>query len=465
MRISVNLTLHQRILLAISKQPAESIAALARDLEAPRPSISRAVRSLLDEHLVAKNRRTLHLTELGEKEVEVIRYLLSTKAQETMRIATRIAEQANKSWKLVERFAGANVMNNIVPQTPHIQTLLDSMVEASIMKPLDDLTRALNTFDGGAFRQIQEAVDNSAIVQVVSNNNIGKIQEAVRATAYIQSINLNWLQATSSPLTHLLVENNAFMSGIIRDLEAMTQMYARFTLSSKALVDQVTSVTNAYDAYYSDFIHQFRPVPSLTQYSGIRIVVPTTTTSSLISSIRGIVESQVDLQEKNESVHIESTRGDTYLEQYYAMTPMLEQYLTPLGDRFIRKWHGAWQTLSSTSEDRYSQVLHSARELLMQVLAELAPDNVFTAEDLARHNNAKKPTRRMQAKYILDNSKTATDWVEKVAIAIDSTYDVLVSGAHSRDNKIPGDDSAASLLIVLGGLMIFLSSNHDKSSS
>jgi hypothetical protein len=71
----------------------------------------------------------------------------------------------------------------------------------------------------------------------------------------------------------------------------------------------------------------------------------------------------------------------------------------------------------------------------------------------------------MQAKYILDNSKTATDWVEKVAIAIDSTYDVLVSGAHSRDNKIPDDDSIASLLIVLGGLLLFLSNNRDKSSS
>lgn len=465
MRLSTNLTLSQRILLALNEQPAESIAALARNLETPRPSISRAVRSLLSESLVIKDRRALSLTKSGEEEVERIKASLSAQAKSTADLATRIAEQATESWKQVNHLAAANAMNHLMAQTAPIQAILNSAIGVSNLKPLYDFARTLKAIDTTAIAQFQKTASDLAKVQIVSGNTIKQIQEAVNATAHIQSVNLALLQTTPSPITHLLVENNAFMGSIIRDLEAMTRISAQFTFPSTALINQVISATNAYDAYYSDFIHQFRSVPSRVNYSGIHIVVPTTTTSSLVSSIRGIVESQVDLSEKNDSPHIESTRRDTYIEQYYAMTPMLEPYLAPLGDRFIRKWHGAWQTLSSPSEDRCPQALHSARELLMQVLAELAPDNVFTAEDLARHNNAKKPTRRMQAKYILDNSKTATDWVEKVAIAIDSTYDVLVSGAHSRDNKIPDDDSIASLLIVLGGLLLFLSNNRDKSSS
>ena len=107
------------------------------------------------------------------------------------------------------------------------------------------------------------------------------------------------------------------------------------------------------------------------------------------------------------------------------MTSTLEGYLKPLGERYLDKWEGSWHTLYSGNKDRHSQATHSGRELLMQVLEHLAPNEVFTKEDCIKCN-VDKPSRKMRIRYILHtDNKHLINLIENVADTLDEMYHVL----------------------------------------
>src|SRR5947209_4000141 len=94
--------LSHQILLALSRNPAKSIAALARDLNSLRPSVSRAINSLHKEGLITREGRTLYLTQAGQEEVQRLNAELPIKVKKHTDLATRTLDQAIETWKRIE---------------------------------------------------------------------------------------------------------------------------------------------------------------------------------------------------------------------------------------------------------------------------------------------------------------------------------------------------------------------------
>jgi hypothetical protein len=139
----------------------------------------------------------------------------------------------------------------------------------------------------------------------------------------------------------------------------------------------------------------------------------------------------------------------------------LIERLKLLGERFSNKWEGAWQTLSSDNMDRHSQVTHSARELLIQVLAYLAPDETFTKEECTQHN-VNKPSRKMRIKRILGTtSEGPINLIDSFADTLDNMYHVLTGEAHRRNDQFKSDQTITALLVSLGSFLVMLLDWHD----
>jgi DNA-binding MarR family transcriptional regulator len=454
-----NSNLSHRILLTLNNKPADSVSALARDLETLRPSVSRAVNSLQNAGLVTRQGRTVLLTEAGQGEVQRLTVELPAKVKKTTDLATRVLVQVVQQQKQME-----SIMNG--PGTQAMQLLMNN---SGIQAAAAQAAQAIMNSPG--IRAAQSLMNNSSIQLSRTVLNQAKMSTQLTATiaamTQIQIINLNFLQMTRLPFNsfaHLFIENNVFISRMIADLEAIARASIVLNSPSENLRYLTAEATNAYGIHFrktsDELVGEADQEQALTEDLEMELIIPTTTTSSLVSSTRNIIRIQ-SIAQQGESPDVELTEIRVYSQQYIAMSSLLEHYLTPLSNRLVSKWHGAWQTLSTESEDRYSQAMHSGRELLMQILAYLAPDELFTEEELAR-NNGKPPTRRMRIRRIL-GSDSKTEWAEKIAAALDSMYDVMAAESHSRDDGYRNDDTAAGQLIALGGLLLtFLSRRRNN---
>jgi hypothetical protein len=75
--------------------------------------------------------------------------------------------------------------------------------------------------------------------------------------------------------------------------------------------------------------------------------------------------------------------------------------LSALPGGFQEMHQGAWFALLCAGPDSRRQSAHSARELIDSVLRALAPDMVFTPQDIAREGHEQRPTRAMRVKWIV----------------------------------------------------------------
>ncbi len=481
--------LRHRILAALSPEPASSVTSLAQELGVLRPSVSRSVRSLEDAGLITRQGRFISLSEAGQEELHRLDAELSVKVKRSTDLATRILEQAKETW---ETFGNSSLLRlaETFASSPFLQ-LGEGLSKISV-SPLSEVlanSARLQLGEGVAkssLLQLSETIANSPGLQVAkelasssvflvakeaANNaslQIAQALEAINATASIQAVNLgllqSWKQEVFSPLNHLVLENNVLLSNMMVDLEALTKIGTTVSQSLGSLINQTAWTTKVYNTYFLDVIRDFKQIPTFDSLE-LSLTIPTTGAASLIGSTRRFVESETLSLPEEEPVNLYVARTYTYSERYVVLTPKLEAYLKPLGQRFVDKWEGAWHTLYSQSKDRHSQATHSGRELLIQVLAYLAPDNVFTKEDCRKHG-VDKPSRKMRIKHILDyDHQSAVEFIDSMATTLDRMYDVLVGEAHRRDDNNHLDDTIVGQLAALGASLIMLLSLHSNIQS
>ncbi len=480
--------LRHRILAALSPEPASSVTSLAQELGVLRPSVSRSVRSLEDAGLITRQGRFISLSEAGQEELHRLDAELSVKVKRSTDLATRILEQAKETW---ETFGNSSLLRlaETFASSPFLQ-LGEGLSKISV-SPLSEVlanSARLQLGEGVAkssLLQLSETIANSPGLQVAkelasssvflvakeaANNaslQIAQALEAINATASIQAVNLgllqSWKQEVFSPLNHLVLENNVLLSNMMVDLEALTKIGTTVSQSLGSLINQTAWTTKVYNTYFLDVIRDFKQIPTFDSLE-LSLTIPTTGAASLIGSTRRFVESETLSLPEEEPVNLYVARTYTYSERYVVLTPKLEAYLKPLGQRFVDKWEGAWHTLYSQSKG-HSQATHSGRELLIQVLAYLAPDNVFTKEDCRKHG-VDKPSRKMRIKHILDyDHQSAVEFIDSMATTLDRMYDVLVGEAHRRDDNNHLDDTIVGQLAALGASLIMLLSLHSNIQS
>lgn len=451
--------LRHRILAALNLEPASSVTSLAQKLGVLRPSVSRTISSLQDAGLIIRKGRTISLSETGQEELRRLDAELTLKVKKSTDLATRILEQATETGRQLEPLIKSHIMESLI-NSPLVQ-IGEELANSPLLQLGEELANS-------PLLQLGKALANSPLLQAakaLANDSALQAMEAINATAHIQTINLkllqSWQQEIRSPLNHLVLENNLLLSNMMVDLEAINEMRAKVSHTLASLINQTAWTTKAYDTYFVDVVSGFSQIPTLDSLE-LSLTIPTTAAASLVGSTRCIVESEIvsQTEEKPDTSNVAKTH--VYSERYVVITPKLEAYLKPLGQRFVDKWEGAWQTLYSGSRDRHSQATHSGRELLMQVLAYLAPDNVFTKEDCIRHG-VDKPSRKMRIKYILGYEYQSTaELIDSMANTLDSMHHVLVGEAHRRDDNNHLDDTIVGQLAALGASLIMLLSLHSN---
>jgi predicted transcriptional regulator len=102
--LSPNSHLQNRILLHLNHGSAESVTALAQGIQAPRPSVSRAVNELIKARLVIKDGRQVCLTNTGRSVAEVIKQRLPERVEQEAKAVTQLWKQAHAA-QLLPQFA------------------------------------------------------------------------------------------------------------------------------------------------------------------------------------------------------------------------------------------------------------------------------------------------------------------------------------------------------------------------
>ena len=490
--------LRHRILSSLKLAPAESVTAIAQRLDVLRPSVSRAVKSLEDAGLVTRSGRRITLSLSGQAELLRLDDTLATKVLKDAEAATRVFGKGFGSVQDLDAltnlrgFGAVQDLNVLTRQFDEAAKSIGAYVDSSALRAFEGLSRltssvetswqTLTAVSDSAASQVAEWMKNDPAVKLIEsmkNDPVLKIAESIRestaflatdafmGTAAVQATNLDlfqgWKVAVPSPLSDLISANNLALGTMVSDLEAFTKVGAVADVSLGELVNQTLFTAKVYDGYFVDAVKSVNAATSLDDVK-VSVALPTQSVASLVGTTRSIVEAEIGIHAEKESMQLAQIRPLVYSRRYQVTKSRLEIYLEPLGPRFVNKWRGAWQTFYSDSQDRHSQATHSGRELLMQVLDYLAPDNVFTAEELALHG-VKKPTRKMRVEHILKgNYSSSAELTSNIADSLESMYRVLVGETHRRDDKDHLDDTIAGMLGTLENLLFMLLSMHKKLS-
>lgn len=110
--LNANAFLRRRILLHLLKGPVPSLTALASALEAPRPSVSRAVQALKADGLVERTGRRWCLTATGKEKAEAVAREAQGRAGETLSLAREAMDRQQKILRELEATGTRRIMDD-----------------------------------------------------------------------------------------------------------------------------------------------------------------------------------------------------------------------------------------------------------------------------------------------------------------------------------------------------------------
>lgn len=109
-----------------------------------------------------------------------------------------------------------------------------------------------------------------------------------------------------------------------------------------------------------------------------------------------------------------------HFEEEGQISSELEEMLEEINPDFLAMYRGAWEALSSGTVDSFRHCISSTRELLSQLLRELAPEAT---------------TRKSRVKLIL-NSESQSELVDNISRVIDKLYGVLSGKEHTSPDYL-----------------------------
>ena len=129
----------------------------------------------------------------------------------------------------------------------------------------------------------------------------------------------------------------------------------------------------------------------------------------------------------------------------------LDTALSSIGPNLLELRRGAWAALASKNPDSLRQAAHSARELINQVLQQVAPDDEIKAQPGYQPDPSSKSgvTRRMRLRFIMTDRKGKSSdsdlaVAEKAMDLVLALTDRLSAAAHDRN--IPDADGVRGAL-------------------
>lgn len=263
------------------------------------------------------------------------------------------------------------------------------------------------------------------------------------------------LGGIASPRIREFDETSSHLGNIVRDLGVITSWEGLVSGTATALMPNVAEIARTYKGYVADVVGLLG-TSLLDPRGDIGLIIPTRTTATYVDWLRTAVVAD------EEGVG-EVTSPEPYCERWETRAVERDHVFQSLGPNCLTMWQGSWAVLDGSSPDRIRQSAHSARELLMQMLVELAPDTAFSSQEIEQHGYDGKVTRRMRVKKILGSESNSTvAWADAVAKALEETYVQLVATSHDR-GTFPRmtERQMAALLDVLGGWLCFVIDRGD----
>lgn len=331
-----------------------------------------------------------------------------------------------------------------------IALLMDS-ISAYALKPSINEIAASNTlnFMDDLARSTLPQIGSSLAQEMYENFS----QSSKLSSALVKQLtDIDHYMSTS--IYDELLKTNSELNRVVTSLEdfRVQDFYAGAAGASFASqLPYLAEVGRTFKGYLADATHSIlhANLPDHVVYN--ELVIPTRSTTSYVESIYNpTVYGEPDL-----IIDSYPDESSTQLGDY---SVIVVEALQPLGTNFVSMWIGSLATLRSDNPDRIRQSAHSGRELLMQFLAKLAPDESFDKREIEENGSNGRVTRSMRLKKIMPGSSDSKEsWVDSMVNAFDNNYKRLVAASHER-GEFPRVNSQqlAGYLMSLGGLLIYI---------
>ena len=515
--------LQNQILLYLQQQTVGSLANLARSLKVQRSSVSRAMHTLKEAGLVSKAGNEWMLTPKGETEAQLVADRIPEETARAAESVLRLVDQSKQAFALLGAESPISALG--LEAATSIRSLYDSLAVSraevsSVISSLNAASTFLLSEESGypgiikAFEEMPESplsllAKDSALsvfldemaelpkntlatlqtsifipspaelavqqlttmlddIDAVSSNSLAitlgsrLAQEAMDSFSLSQRANLSVFQDALSndvlfPVLGDLGQVGVEISHIIDNVGAISHALKAgpdlaFALD---LMPNLAEVARTYTGYLLETTGGILNDVQSVQI-GAGLMVPTETTMNYSDSLRTIVGSPPAGHQS--ALYPRGTNGETVIWQ--DEVARYEPNFRSLGLQNL--WSGAWSVLSSNSPDRLRQAAHSGRELLIQTLEALAPDSIFTRDELERDGHNGRATHRMRVSRVIarnNSSRSSIAWSESMIDALLDTYNHLAGVSHYREIQSSYDErQVAGLLMALGGFLVFIGS-------
>ena len=486
MSIAPNAHLQQDILLHLLEahpEPVKVLADLARLLEASRSSVSRAVHALAEGGYVIKGDKGWVLTDSGIDEAERIELEESKGTSEASRIVVKGISPHQIEALRMKASELANVASQLVGSYQLNQRAFESLLPDEGV--LDQLQLAVNSFAGfkdmtfawddlpplidppvtenfaAAFLRNSSALNqwegiSAAVAPDLHRVSARLAQESLATFARSQHIGLS-LMPKVAPLGEIassalreLSGTNMGLSWIMKDLghiSALDSVHESIDRHFARLLPDVAELGRVYGEYVEDVAGRFGELLAERPFT-VEIARPTWATAAYVGVVRDLV--LVDDRHESHVDVIDFTREES--------SSGAGEFFLSFGQQYHAKWEGARLTLSSSNPDRISQAAHSGRELLMQLLEVLAPDDVFTQDEIDKEGHNGRVTRKMRVRKAAYNSRmSAVKLADTLAEAIDNLYGEITAVSHNRDSEQRvNEEQLDGLLYMMYGALKFI---------
>ena len=429
--------LQERILLRLAGAPARTITALADDLNASRPSVSRSLRSLRQQELVHRGKVGWELTHAGKAEAQRISAELM-KAGKRLRSVTTQSLAPFRRDLLDDR--SVSIAGLAAKQIADMVRPFDWVAQSGLHQVVESITR-----DFAPFKQYEDLIGRLSHREL-----IGAVQPLLEAEE--RNASLLWEAMTSlhlAPYEQFAKHNNLLLSSAVDNVLAIRQVdLAQLAERLTGTVDlswapaQLTAVSESFASLYREQIERLARTiqPPSFDVAVARLSVPAATVSYYTNSVRSLVEAETgeDLSPLASIGAVEA--GDEFL----------DELLMELDPDFVEMRRGSWHALNAGGPDRLRHAGASQRELLRQVLRYFVPD--FELPKESRGGPQIKP----RLKTVLHRSKSDAEFVDAVTKALVIYYEQLNKFTHENEKH---EESLRALLRTGEGLLRFILAN------
>ena len=459
--------LQVRILRHLQKGPVKTITELADAVKSQRPSVSRSMRLLRADGLVEQSDHSWCLTDAGLREAEEAETKLTATAEKAARTLTSSIQglqsvagladslrqqQADLHHSLRQRVADLDRLHRHTLAGP-----ADSLrqqqagLHHSLRQRVADFDRLhRHTLAGLAdsLRQQQADLHHSLHQRVASLDSPRlNVAEAIKPLAEAQRLNLRLLDKVTEPLhTYSALaaarHNSLLLSGAMENAFALEQSALADVAKNTSTFDRLawawprlSEVTRSFGRLFEEQSSTWLTQPSLPleRAQSESMVLPTATVARYTESLRWLDEAESDTPTR--PLHtLSDDLGDEGLD------PLLAR----IDPEFVKMRQGSWQTLRAGGLDRLRQAAVSQREMLSQLLRELAPDTKLPKD--ARG----KPSTKARVRVILDCNGSIVDFVDAVVKALLEYYKQLNKFTHQNQTQ---EESLQAILQTGEGLI------------